>query len=327
MKDFNIPTKRLDVWVTEAIKASSNLKQDLDNKNLSLSRSRIKKLIENNFLCIDSILVNDPSFKVNNHKIINLFIPHPEEAKPIPEKIDLDILYEDQYIIVINKKAGIVVHPAPGSLTGTLVNALLFHCGESLQGIGGIKRPGIVHRLDKNTSGVMVVAKTELSHSRLCNIFLNHDIDRRYHALVWRQPKSQGYIDKPIGRSNFDRKKMAVSHKGKIAITKWKVLEVYNPLASLIECKLETGRTHQIRVHLADLGHSIIGDPIYGRSISQKKIANISFKQKIKKVKLFHRQALHAVNLSFAHPITNKFLEFSSPLPDDIKQLIDILKN
>ena len=154
-----------------------------------------------------------------------------------------------------------------------------------------------------------------------------HDLDRRYNALVWRQPESQGCIEKPIGRSRFDRKKMAISHKGKMAITKWKVLEVYYPLASLIECKLETGRTHQIRVHLADLGHSIIGDPIYGRPLSQKKIIDSNFKQTIKNIKLFQRQALHAVKLSFAHPITNKYLEFNSPLPKDIQQLIKVLKH
>ena len=327
VKDFNIPTKRLDVWATEAIKASLNIRQDLDCKNLSLSRSRIKKLIESNFLYIDKIIVNDPSLKINNHKIIDILIPDPEEAKPLPEKIKLDILYEDQFIIVINKAAGIVVHPAPGSPKGTLVNALLYHCGESLRGIGGVKRPGIVHRLDKNTSGVMVVAKTELSHARLCDTFMAHDLDRRYNALVWRQPESFGYIEKPIGRSNFDRKKMAISSKGKMAITKWKVLEVYHPLASLIECKLETGRTHQIRVHLADLGHSVIGDQTYGRPTSQKKIIGEVFKEKVRQIKLFKRQALHAVKLSFNHPITNKYLEFNSPLPNDIQQLIGILKN
>ena len=327
IKDFDIPTKRLDAWVTDAIKASSDLKQDLDNKNLSLSRSRVKKLIESNYVNLDNILVNDPALKISNHKIVTIMIPPPDEGTPTAEKISLDILYEDQYIIIVNKEPGVVVHPAPGSPTGTLVNALLYHCGETLQGIGGIKRPGIVHRLDKNTSGVMVVAKTELAHIKLCEMFMTHDLDRRYNAVVWRQPKNEGYIQKPIGRSRFDRKKMAVSNKGKMAITKWKLLDIYPPLASLIECKLETGRTHQIRVHLSDLGHSIIGDPTYGKNLSQKNIVDKKIKIKFETIKLFQRQALHAIQLSFAHPITNKYLEFISPLPDDIKCLIRILKN
>ena len=327
VRDFDIPTNRLDVWVTEAIKASPVSKQDLDNNNLSLSRSRVKKIIENNNLQIDGIIINDPSFKIKNYQSVKIIIPIPEDATPVPEKIDLEIFYEDKFIIVLNKQAGIVVHPAPGSPKGTLVNALLFHCGESLQGIGGVKRPGIVHRLDKNTSGVMVIAKTELSHARLCETFMAHDLDRRYNALVWRQPKNDGLIEKPIGRSIFDRKKMAISNKGKMAITKWKILDMYPPLASLIECKLETGRTHQIRVHFSDLGHSIIGDPLYGKPLSQKKMVDKVHKHKIASARLFKRQALHATKLSFMHPITKQYLEFVSPLPKDIKYLINVLKN
>ena len=327
VKDFDIPTKRLDVWVTEAIKASPVSKQDLDSNNLSLSRSRVKKLIENNNLKIDGIIINDPSFKIKNFQLITIIIPIPNNAIPSPENIHLKILYEDNFILVLDKDVGMVVHPAPGSPNGTLVNALLYHCGNTLQGIGGVKRPGIVHRLDKNTSGVMVVAKTELSHARLCETFMAHDLDRRYNAIVWRQPHNEGIIKKPIGRSIFDRKKMAISTKGKMAITKWKVLDIYPPLASLVECKLETGRTHQIRVHFSDLGHSIIGDPLYGKPMSQKRIVDNVDKQKITSARLFKRQALHATKLSFMHPMTKKYLEFISPLPDDINQLIDILKN
>ena len=327
IRNFDIPTNRIDLWVTEAIKASPVSKQDLDKNNLSLSRSRIKKLIENNNIKVDGIIINNQSFNIKHYKSITIIVPVPEDGIPCPENINLEIMYEDKFIIVINKNAGIVVHPAPGSPNGTLVNALLYHCGETLQGIGGIKRPGIVHRLDKNTSGVMVVAKTELSHSRLCEIFSAHDLDRRYNAVVWRQPQSQGVIDKPIGRSTFDRKKMAVSNKGKTAVTKWKTLDIYPPLASLIECKLETGRTHQIRVHFSDLGHSIIGDPLYGKPISQKKIIDRIHKEKIAYARLFDRQALHATKLSFIHPMTKKYLEFVSPLPSDINHLISILKN
>ena len=326
-KDFNINSDRLDVWVTEAIKVSNLAKQGLIDINLSLSRSRIKKLIEGNNLKVDGKEINDPSFKVKNNEFITILLPPPKNPIPLPEKINLEIFYEDEHIIILNKKAGMVVHPAPGSPNRTLVNALLYHCGKSLEGIGGVKRPGIVHRLDKNTSGVMVVAKTQLAHVNLCETFSNHDLDRRYNAIVWGQPNNFGIIDKSIARSSFNRKKMAVSLKGKIAITKWKVLDIYSPLCSLIECKLETGRTHQIRVHFSEIGHSIVGDDLYGKSLSEKKIKNNFDKEKIQFIKSFNRQALHATKLSFNHPITRKYIEFISPLPNDMSQLIKVLKN
>ena len=326
IKDFDIPYDRLDVWVTEAIKVSSYAKQELNDSNLSLSRSRIKKLIEGKNIKIDGLEVKDQSFKIKNSGLITIQFPPADDPIPLPEKIYLDILYEDQYIIILNKKAGIVVHPAPGSPNGTLVNALLYHCGKSLEGIGGVKRPGIVHRLDKNTSGVMVVAKTETAHVNLCKTFSNHDLDRRYNAIVWGQPSNIGIIEKPIGRSPYNRKKMAISLKGKMARTKWKVLDVYAPLASLIECKLETGKTHQIRVHLSDMGHSVIGDDLYGKSLSVNKYRDSSYKEKIRSIKFLNRQALHATKLSLNHPITKKYIEFISPLPKDIIQLIEIFK-
>ena len=326
VKNFNIFTNRLDVWITEAIKASDNTKQELNMKNLSLSRSRIKKLIESNQIEVDSLIVNNPSFKINANQIIKITIPIATEAVPSPQDINLEILYEDQFLLILNKKAGMVVHPAPGHPDKTLVNALLYHCGKSLQGIGGVKRPGIVHRLDKDTSGVMVVAKTELCHTKLCEIFSNHDLDRRYNAIVWGQPEPEGIINKPIGRSNINRKKMTVSDKGKFAVTKWKILDIYSPFATLIECKLETGRTHQIRVHLSDLGHSVIGDPTYGKPLLKKKVKNYFYREKLELIKQFDRQALHAIKLSLNHPITNKYLDFESPLPNDMKELINILK-
>ncbi len=325
-RDFDIPYDRLDIWITEAIKASSFAKQQLNDSNLSLSRSKIKKLIEGKNIKIDGLEVKDPSFKIKNSELITIQFPPAENPIPSPEKIDLEILYEDQYIIILNKQAGIVVHPAPGSPNGTLVNALLYHCGKSLEGIGGVKRPGIVHRLDKNTSGVMVVAKTETAHVNLCKTFSNHDLDRRYNAIVWGQPANIGVIEKPIGRSSFNRKKMAISLKGKMARTKWKVLDVYAPLACLIECKLETGKTHQIRVHLSDMGHSVIGDDLYGKSLSENKYRKSSHKEKIQRIKFFSRQALHATKLSFNHPITKKYLEFTSHLPKDMTRLIDVFK-
>ncbi|MDC0093201.1 RluA family pseudouridine synthase [Alphaproteobacteria bacterium] len=326
VKDFNILTNRLDVWITEAIKASNKSKQELNIKNLSLSRSRLKKLIESNQIKVDDMIIDNPSFKINDKQIIKINIPIAIEAIPSPQNISLEILYEDEFLLILNKKAGIVVHPSPGHPDKTLVNALLYHCGESLQGIGGVKRPGIVHRLDKDTSGVMIVAKTELCHTRLCEIFSNHDLDRRYNAIVWGQPENEGIINKPIGRSSINRKKMSVSDKGKLAVTKWKILDIFSPLASLIECKLETGRTHQIRVHLSDLGHSVIGDPIYGKSLLNRKVKNNFYKKRLELIKHFDRQALHAIKLSLNHPITNKHLDFKSPLPNDIEKLISILK-
>ena len=227
IKDFDIPYDRLDVWVTEAIKVSSYAKQELNDSNLSLSRSRIKKLIEGKNIKIDGLEVKDPSFKIKNSGLITIQFPPADNPIPLPEKIDLEILYEDQYIIILNKQAGIVVHPAPGSPNGTLVNALLYHCGKSLEGIGGVKRPGIVHRLDKNTSGVMVVAKTETAHVNLCKTFSNHDLDRRYNAIVWGHPTNIGIIEKPIGRSSFNRKKMAVSPK---LIKSYGVAPAFSPL-------------------------------------------------------------------------------------------------
>ena len=326
VKDFNITTNRLDTWITKAIKASDNTKQELNIKNISLSRSRVKKLIESSQIEVNNLIVIDPSFKIKSNHIIKINLPIAIEALPTAQNINLEILYEDQFLLILNKKAGMVVHPAPGHPDKTLVNALLYHCGKSLQGIGGVKRPGIVHRLDKDTSGVMVVAKTELCHIKLCEIFSNHDLDRRYNAIVWGQPATEGIINKPIGRSTINRKKMTISNKGKLAVTKWKILDIYSPFATLIECKLETGRTHQIRVHLSDLGHSIVGDPTYGKSLPKKKVKNYFYKEKLELIKQFDRQALHAVKLSFVHPITHKLLDFGSPLPIDMKKLITVLK-
>ena len=326
VNDFSLPYERIDLWVTEAIKVSEETKQQINFNNLSLSRSRIKTLIESKHLKVDGLTIVNPSFKVKNCKTIQIILPIPVNPIPSAEYIKLDILYEDDFIIVLNKNSGMVVHPAPGYPNGTLVNALLYHCGNNLQGIGGVKRPGIVHRLDKNTSGVMVVAKTETAHLNLSRIFFNHDLDRRYNAIVWGQPLSKGIIKKPIGRSLFNRKKMSVVQKGKMAITKWKILEIYSPLASLLECKLETGRTHQIRVHMSDLGHSIIGDDLYGKIPSHKVFKNNSVKDKTKLIKSFKRQALHATKLCFEHPISNKYMEFSSSLPKDITNLIDNLR-
>jgi len=326
VKDFSLPFERLDTWVTEAIKASEHTKQLINLNNYSFSRSKVKTLIEGKHIKVDGLTINNPSFKIKNCENIQIILPIPSNTLLLAEDIKLDIIYEDDFIIVINKKSGMVVHPAPGSPNGTLVNALLYHCGNNLQGIGGVKRPGIVHRLDKNTSGVMVVAKTEKAHSNLSKIFFNHDLDRRYNAVVWGHPPNKGIIEKPIGRSPFNRKKMTIVQKGKMAITRWKILDIYPPFASLIECKLETGKTHQIRVHMSDLGYGIIGDELYGKPISQKLFRNNTLREKNKLIRSFNRQALHATKLCFEHPINNKYLEFLSPLPRDITVLIDNLK-
>ena len=327
VKDYCVNSNRLDAWITEAIKVSDAPKQELNNNNLSMSRSRVKKLIESGLIEVDNLIINDPSFKVKASQIIKINLPEAIEAIPSPQNINLEILYEDEFLLILNKIAGMVVHPAPGHPDKTLVNALLHHCGASLQGIGGVKRPGIVHRLDKDTSGVMVVAKTELCHTKLCEVFSNHDLDRRYNAIVWGQPPTEGIINKRIARSTINRKKMSISEQGKLAITQWKTLNVYAPFGTLIECKLETGRTHQIRVHLSDLGHSIIGDNVYGKALMQKRLKSEFYKKKLELIKQFKRQALHAIKLSFNHPITNKHLDFVSPLPQDIKNLINILEH
>ena len=238
----------------------------------SLTRSRVKALIESRRVALaDGRTIEEPSRKVKTGECFIVDIPEPEPAAPRPQAIDLDILYEDSDLLVLNKPAGMVVHPAPGNPDGTLVNALLAHCGDSLSGIGGVRRPGIVHRLDKDTSGVMVVAKNDRSHQALAKLFAAHDLTRIYQALVWGGPKAQkGTIEAAIGRHPVDRKRMAVRNSsGRMAVTEYWVERRFGPplapVASLLGAKLGTGRTHQVRVHLAHLGCPVVGDPVYGR--------------------------------------------------------------
>ncbi|MEK9728952.1 MAG: RluA family pseudouridine synthase, partial [Alphaproteobacteria bacterium] len=252
--DDETPRQRLDRWLAE----NSGIE--------ALSRSRIKNLILDGQLSCNGQPETDPSSVVRGSAVYQLTLPEAAAALPAAEDIALDILYEDEAMIVLNKPAGMVVHPAPGALTGTLVNALLAHCGDSLTGIGGVARPGIVHRLDKDTSGVMVAAKTDIAHSRLSEMFAAPDLDRRYNALVWGMPAARhGTIDAPLGRHRTDRKRQAVMERGRHAITHYKTLRDLPPFGCLLECQLETGRTHQIRVHMAHLGHGVMGDPLYGR--------------------------------------------------------------
>lgn len=298
-----------------------------------LSRTRVKALIVEGAVEIDGQTVVEASRKVKPGETVTLIVPEPEDPEPKGENIPLDILYEDDDLIVINKQPGLVVHPAAGNWTGTLVNALIYHCGDTLSGIGGVKRPGIVHRLDKDTSGVMVVAKNDAAHQALAAQFADHGrtgpLERNYKALVWGRPKAlQGTIDAPLGRSP-DRIKRAVksaqSADADFAITHYTVTERFNEqadgtaLACLVQCRLETGRTHQIRVHMAHIGHPLIGDDVYGAGFKTK--ANKLEEPAASLVKNFPRQALHAELLAFAHPSTGEVMRFETPLPADMQEL------
>lgn len=293
-----------------------------------VSRSRIKSLILNHQLSENGRTLSDPSARVKSHATYVLRLPSPVGATPKGENLPLNILFEDDHIIVLNKPAGLVVHPAPGYLTGTLVNALIAHCGDSLTGIGGVLRPGIVHRLDKDTSGVMIAAKTAVAHVNLTSMFAAHDLDRNYQALVWGTDiEEDGTVDAPLKRSNYHRKKQAVTSGGRRAITHWKTLRSFPPYATLLECRLETGRTHQIRVHMAYIGRSIIGDPLYGRALRAGQMPDVTARTCLSQLRSFGRQALHATHLGFAHPVNSVPLSFDCALPDDIQTLIQTMEN
>jgi 23S rRNA pseudouridine1911/1915/1917 synthase len=289
-----------------------------------LSRSRVKSLIEMGRVALDGQTITNPSARVKPGQSVSIDIPAAIEAVPQPQSIALDIAYEDDQLLVIDKPAGLVVHPAPGNQDATLVNAVLAHCGDSLQGIGGVRRPGIVHRLDKETSGLMVVAKTALAHNALSAAFAARTIERAYWGIVWGAPvPREGIVDRPIGRSPSNRKKMAVVATGKPAVTGYRVLRILGMAASLIECRLKTGRTHQIRVHMATLGHSLVGDPVYGRIPSA---VRTSRSRGDTALAAFPRQALHAHLLGFEHPTTGKIMRFESDFPPDIAGLISELE-
>ena len=304
---------------------NSSHQDDIKFKTL-ISRTKIKDLILSGNIVVDGIINKNPSFKISPQNLIIINLPKIIDYDLKPEDIPIEIVFEDEHLIVVNKEPNIVVHPSPGHHSGTLVNAILYHCKGKLSGIGGIKRPGIVHRLDKDTSGLMLVAKTEIAHIKLSDMFKNHSIERNYQLLVWNVPNSKGFIDQPIGRSKFNRKKMAINLNGKSAITYWTLLEVFSNYVSLIGCKLKTGRTHQIRVHMTSIGHSLIGDKVYGGIPKTNKKQNISEKDIISKCKNFSRQALHSKTLSFQHPISNEKMHFDIDLPDDMKNLINSIK-
>ncbi|WP_337995781.1 RluA family pseudouridine synthase [Oleispirillum naphthae] len=287
-----------------------------------ISRSRLKALIEDGRVSIDGGTLTDPSAKVKPGQGLSVAPPPPVPAEPQPEDIPLSIVYEDADLLVLDKPPGLVVHPAAGNAAGTLVNALLAHCGDGLSGIGGVKRPGIVHRIDKDTSGLMVVAKSDAAHAGLAAQFAAHTLDRAYTALVWGWVAAEaGEIEGNIGRNPKDRKKMAVvKGGGKTALTRYRVLERFGRLATLVECRLATGRTHQIRVHFAQCDHSLVGDPLYGRA---PRHGMRNFPDNLKGfIDQFPRQALHAHRIGFNHPISNDFLSFEAPLPNDMQALI-----
>ncbi len=277
----------------------------------------------------------EPKYRVNEGEVLTLSLPEPEDPEPQGEDIPLTIVYEDEHLIVIDKPAGLVVHPGPGNWTGTLVNALIHHCGDSLSGVGGVKRPGIVHRIDKDTSGLLVVAKTDQAHQGLSAQFADHGktgpLERAYSALVWGAPSSlKGTVDANLARSQANRQKIAVvKTSGRHAITHWQVKERFGPegepaVASLIECRLETGRTHQIRVHMAHIGHPLIGDDDYGAGFKTK--VN-RLPEPLKSVVAgFSRQALHAGLLAFAHPVTGETMRFESGYPADFNELLSALQ-
>ncbi len=271
--------------------------------------------------------------KIEGGWVIHYVMPEADEAIPEAENIPLDILYEDDDVIVINKAAGMVVHPAAGNWTGTLVNALLYHCGDTLSGIGGVKRPGIVHRLDKDTSGVMIVAKNDHAHAHLSEQLANRTLSRIYHALVWDVPiPPYGTIDIAMGRDHKNRLKQAIkrgdANQSRHAVTHYKTLKSYQDAISLVECKLETGRTHQIRVHMQAKGHCLIGDPMYGaqQTLQLSRLGRLGDNINKDTILNFPRQALHAHKLSFVHPKTDDIMTFTADIPDDLKNIIEFLE-
>ncbi|MGH6859264.1 MAG: RluA family pseudouridine synthase [Phyllobacterium sp.] len=324
--DTDAAGKRLDAWL------SAQLGPDL-------SRNRIQALIGAGQVTVGGAIVRETRHRLRDGDTIEIIVPEPEEAAPQGEDIPLDILHEDADLIVVNKPAGLVVHPGNGNWTGTLVNALIHHCGDTLSGIGGVKRPGIVHRLDKETSGVIVIAKNDHAHRHLSAQFADHGrsgaLERAYLAIIWGTPdRTGGTIDAPLGRSHRDRTKQAIAHEdrqdARHAVTHFEVQERFGAredstaVAALVECRLETGRTHQIRVHMAHIGHPLVGDDDYGSAYKTK--ANTLDEPLRSAVKAFGRQALHARLLAFQHPTTGAILRYEAPLPADMAHLLELFR-
>lgn len=285
----------------------------------TMSRERLKSLVRSGALAGTNGPVRDPAHKVHGGEAFTLEVPAPAPAHNEAQDIPLRVVFEDEHLLVVDKPAGLVVHPAAGNFDGTLVNALLHHCGGSLSGIGGVARPGIVHRIDKDTSGLLLVAKTDVTHEGLARQFAAHSIERRYLAIVNGMPKTvEGTIDAALARSDANRKKIAIvaEGRGKRAVTHWRRLQPLRDSA-LIECRLETGRTHQVRVHMTSIGHPLLGDPVYG--------GNAKAHRALLKDLDFERQALHAARIGFIHPVSKARLSFDSPLPPDMQELFSAL--
>ncbi|MEM9225102.1 MAG: RluA family pseudouridine synthase [Pseudomonadota bacterium] len=333
----------MTVLSTRASDADTGTRLDrfLSEQFDSLSRSRAKSLVKDGAVTCAGLVVDDPRAAVRSGLEYAVQMPAPVPAVPEAEDIPLDILFEDDDLILVNKPAGMAVHPAPGNWQGMLVNALLHHCRGNLPGIGGVERPGIVHRIDKETTGVLVAAKTEAAHKGLSELFATHDIDRTYLALTRGAPRPlAGSVDAAIARSNHDRKKMAVveadeARGGRRAVTHYKALATYGqlskaeirPAAALVECRLETGRTHQIRVHMAHLGTPLIGDPVYGHHRGIKAWGSgAAFDHATQTARKLTRQALHAASLGFAHPVTDASIHVETPLPADMAAIVAALE-
>ncbi|UAB90720.1 RluA family pseudouridine synthase [Ruegeria sp. SCSIO 43209] len=327
------PPPRLDKALARDVPAEENL-----------SRTRLARLINEGAVTVDGVAVEDPKAKITEGAQIGITVAEAEDSHIGAEDIPLEVVYEDDDLIVINKPAGMVVHPAPGSPNGTLVNALLHHCGDDLSGVGGVKRPGIVHRIDKETSGLLVVAKSDAAHHGLAAQFEAHSVERYYRAICYGVPDAndprlrgiKGVSFEPgnimrlttqLARHKTDRQKQAVLfHGGRHAVTRARIVEVFGTPGglSLIECWLETGRTHQIRVHMAHAGHGLVGDPVYG---GKRKLAARAFTpETAEAVQAFPRQALHAAVLGFEHPVSGQALRFEAPLPQDMADLLENLR-
>ncbi|WP_374651784.1 RluA family pseudouridine synthase [Dongia sp.] len=316
-------TQKLELSIPDQA-AGERLDRALASLLPEMSRSRLKALIEaGNLTSSESgATITEPSFRVKPGQLFALHVPDAAPPEPLGQDIALDIVYEDADIIVVDKPAGMVVHPAPGNLDSTLVNALISHCGDSLSGIGGVKRPGIVHRIDKDTSGLIIAAKNDAAHHALSRSFAAHDIARAYKCLVWGTPSPKsGTIETLLGRHPTHRQRMAVvSRNGRHAITHYQVEQSFGLGAALVECRLETGRTHQIRVHMTHIGHPLIGDPTYGRATIARR-AQLSETAR-EAARGFPRQALHAALLGVTHPRTGAYMEWESELPADMQELI-----
>lgn len=302
----------MNSWFVDTDANNMRIDRFISERMADTSRSYIQKLIKDELVTVDSKVVKS-NYKVKEGEWVEIVLPGPVSLDIEAENIPLDILYEDSDVLLVNKPKDMVVHPSAGHVTGTLVNALLYHCKDTLSSINGVMRPGIVHRIDKDTTGILIICKNDKAHNCIAEQLKVHSITRRYHALVWNNVTDDtGTVDAPIGRHPVDRKKMAINHKnGKHAVTHYKVLERFGQY-TYIQCELETGRTHQIRVHMASIGHPLVGDPVYGPA-----------KQPFKTV----GQMLHAKVFGFIHPSTNEYMEFETDLPEYFQLILEKLRN